>query len=96
MMALKEIIAELEAAARQEAAGIAILETTHWEREAPDLLAGSMACLAAATRRRDALVESARLLRQQDLRERGTKSELCLLRFRDALIALRGMRRGAA
>lgn len=63
MTALKDIIAEIEAAARQEAAGIAILETTHWEREAPDLLAGSLACLAAAKRRRDALVEAVRLLR---------------------------------
>lgn len=96
MMSAREIVAELETAARQEADNIVVLETTHWERVAPDLLPGSMACLAAAQRRRDALVEAARLLRHQDLVERCSKAAGKLRRLRDALVALRDMRRGMA
>lgn len=96
MMSAREIVAELEAAARQEADSIAVLETTHWERVAPDLLPGSMACLAAAQRRRDALVAAARTLRQQDLAESCAKAKRRGVRVRDTLIALRDLPRGVA
>ena len=60
MMELREIIAEVEAAANQEAAGISLLETMPFE---PELgrIAGS--CLAAARKRAEALALAARLLR---------------------------------
>lgn len=62
MMDLSAIIAEVEGAAQQEAAGIAILETTRFE---PALDAVAERCLAAAKRRAAGLAEAARLLREQ-------------------------------
>ncbi|PZR94149.1 MAG: hypothetical protein DI537_08655 [Stutzerimonas stutzeri] len=59
-MELRDVIAELEGAAQQEAAGIAILETTHFE---PELGLTAERCLAAAKRRAEGLCEAARLLR---------------------------------
>lgn len=61
-MQLSEIIAELEGAAQQEAAGIAILETTRFE---PALDAVAERCIAAARRRAEGLAEAARLLRRK-------------------------------
>lgn len=59
MLALREIVAEIEAAAQQEAAGIAILETTRFD---PELDRVAMRCLPAAKRRAEALAAAARLL----------------------------------
>lgn len=67
MMDLSAIIAEVEGAALQEAAGIAILETTRFE---PELGTTAERCLAAAKRRASGLAEAARLLREHDCRER--------------------------
>ena len=85
-MDLSAIIAEVEGAAQQEAAGIAILETTHFE---PELGLTAERCLAAAKRRAEGLSEAARLLREQDLRARCEKARDSLGRFRDALVDLR-------
>lgn len=59
-MDLPAIIAEVEGAAQQEAAGIAILETTHFE---PELGLTVERCLAAAKRRAEGLGRAAELLR---------------------------------
>lgn len=59
-MDLTAIIAEVEGAAQQEAAGIAILETTHFE---PELGLTAERCLASARERAEALVLAAALLR---------------------------------
>lgn len=59
-MEIAAVIAEVEGAAQQEAAGIAILETTHFE---PELGLTAERCLAAAKRRAEGLAEAARLLR---------------------------------
>lgn len=67
MMDLSAIIAELEGAAQQEAAGIAVLETTRFE---PALDAVAERCIAAARRRAEGLAEAARLLRAQELRDK--------------------------
>lgn len=61
MLSLREIIAELEGAAQQEAAGIHVLETTRFEPELGGI-AGS--CLGAARRRAEALAQAAKLLSQ--------------------------------
>ncbi len=58
-MELREIIRELEAAAQQEAAGIHVLETTHFE---PELARIAPSCVAAAKRRAEALAAAAKLL----------------------------------
>ncbi|TCR69711.1 hypothetical protein [Bosea sp. BK604] len=60
MMNLREIVAEIEGAAQQEAAGIAILETTRFE---PELARTVPYALAAAKRRAEALAMAAQLLR---------------------------------
>lgn len=57
MMSDREIVAELAAAAHQEWAGIAILQTTHFE---PELRALAPRAVAAAQRRVEALVAAAR------------------------------------
>lgn len=62
-MKLSDIIAELEGAAQQEAAGIHVLETTRFE---PELDRVAVHCLAAAKRRAEALAEAASLLRRPD------------------------------
>lgn len=59
-MNLSAIIAELEGAAQQEAAGIAILETTRFE---PELGLTAERCLASARERAEALATAATLLR---------------------------------
>lgn len=59
-MNLLSIIAELEGAAQQEAAGIAILETTHFE---PELGLTAERCLASARERAEALALAAATLR---------------------------------
>lgn len=61
-MDLSAVIAEVEGAAQQEAAGIAILETTHFE---PELGLTAERCLVAAKRRAEGLAEAVRLLRKQ-------------------------------
>lgn len=61
MMELNQIIAEVEAAAQQEASGIAVLETTRFE---PLLGVTAERCLAAARLRASALGEASRLLRE--------------------------------
>ncbi|AZO77737.1 MULTISPECIES: hypothetical protein [unclassified Bosea (in: a-proteobacteria)] len=62
-MNLSAIIAELEGAAQQEAAGIHILETTRFEPEL-DAIAG--AALTAAKRRAEALSSAQSILRLLD------------------------------
>ncbi|MBX9875011.1 MAG: hypothetical protein K2X84_09150 [Beijerinckiaceae bacterium] len=59
-MNIREIIAELEGAAQQEAAGIHVLETTRFE---PELGAVAGNCLAASRRRAEALAQAASRLR---------------------------------
>lgn len=59
-MHLAAIIAELEGAAQQEAAGIHVLETTRFE---PELGAVADRCLASARERAEALAQAARRLR---------------------------------
>ena len=60
-MDLPAIIAEVEGAAQQEAAGIAILETTNFE---PELGLTAERCLVAAKRRAEGLTYAAELLRR--------------------------------
>lgn len=91
-MDLAAIIAEVEGAAQQEAAGIAILETTHFE---PELGLTAERCLASAKRRAEGLAAAARLLREHDLRPRCERARDNLGRFRDALIDLRDAPRPA-
>ncbi|WP_336810913.1 hypothetical protein [Bosea sp. MMO-172] len=59
-MHLAAIIAELEGAAQQEAAGIHVLETTRFE---PELGLVAERCIASARERADALAQAARRLR---------------------------------
>lgn len=59
-MQLAAIIAELEGAAWQEAAGICVLETTRFE---PELGITADSVLAASRRRAEALNQAARRLR---------------------------------
>ncbi|MGY6246219.1 hypothetical protein ACXIUS_01560 [Bosea thiooxidans] len=59
-MHLAAIIAELEGAAQQEAAGIHVLETTRFE---PELGAVATSCLDASRRRAEALAQAAKRLR---------------------------------
>lgn len=59
-MQLAQIIAELEGAAQQEAAGIHVLETTLFE---PELGLVADRCIATARARADALAQAARRLR---------------------------------
>lgn len=59
-MHLTAIIAELEGAAQQEAAGIHVLETTRFE---PELGAVAHSCLDASRRRAEALTQAAKRLR---------------------------------
>lgn len=93
-MQLAQIIAELEGAAQQEAAGIHVLETTRFEPEL-GLVAGN--CLAAARRRAEALASAAQLLRDEsetsDLVKRCRKAAANLRAFRDALIGLQQVAR---
>lgn len=87
-MKLHDIIAELEGAAQQEAAGIHVLETTRFE---PELGAVAGNCLAAAKRRAEALAEAAKLLRRHDtddLVRRCRAAVARLAEFRDGLRAL--------
>lgn len=59
-MKLHDIIAELEGAAQQEAAGIHVLETTRFE---PELGAVAERTIASARERAEALAQAARRLR---------------------------------
>jgi hypothetical protein len=59
MMSLRDIVNELIAAAHQEWAGIAIMET---HRFGPELDALAPRCIAAARKRMDAMIAAARAL----------------------------------